>query len=112
MTTDVSSVDGKVILAVTVLMPSVIAVMSFATLPRTSLIRFLHQEHLATTEDLIQGIDAPTIRRTNHTPIMVPDTGDTKADHNPTPLNTVTKAATLEGIPCALLPATTAACTT
>ena len=41
----VLSVDRQVILATTALMPSVMAVINLATLPRTAPTRFLHQEH-------------------------------------------------------------------
>ena len=70
--------------------------------------RFLHQEHHATTADLIQGINTSTTRGTDHTPIMVQDKGDITTDHSPVPIHTTTKAA-LEGTPHTLLPATTAA---
>ena len=58
---------------------------------------------------LIQDIDTPTTRGTDHTPIMVPDIGDITADHSPTPIYTMTEAEALEGTPHTLLPATTAA---
>ena len=83
-----------------------------AILPRTALTRFLHQELHTTTEELIQGIDTPTTRGTDYTPIMVPDIGNISAGHSPTPIYTMTEAATLEGTPHTLLPATTAAHTT
>ena len=53
---NVLSVDRQVILAATAL-SSVMAVMNLATLPRTAPTRFLHQEHHATMEDLVQGIN-------------------------------------------------------
>ena len=91
-------------------MPSVMAVMNLATLPRIAPIRFLHQEHHSTMADLIQCIDTPTTRGTDHTPIMVPDIGDITADHSPHPVHTMTEAAALEGTSCTLLPATATAC--
>ena len=105
MTISVLSVDGQVISTATALMPSVMAVMNFVTLPSTTQTRFLHQEHHATMEDLIQGMDAPTTGGIDHTPIMVPDIGDITANHSPTPVHTVTEAAALGGTPHAL-PAT------
>ena len=105
----VLSVDRQVIFAATALMPSVMAVMNLAILPRTVPTRFLHQEHHTTMEGLIQGINTPTTGGTEHTPIMVPDIEDITSDHSPTPISTATEAATLEGIPHTLLPATTAA---
>ena len=80
---DVLPVDEQVILATTALMPSVMAVINLATLPRTVPTRILHQEHHATMADLVQGIDTPTTRGTDYTPIMVPDIGDITADHSP-----------------------------
>ena len=109
---NVLSVDEQVILLTTAMMPSVMAVMNLATLPRTALTRFLHQEHHATTADLIQGINTTTTRGTDHTSIMVPDTGDISAGHSPTPVPPATEAAVLEGTPNTPLPATTAACAT
>ena len=97
--------DGQVILATTALMPSVITVVN---LPRTVPTGFLHQEHNTTMEDLIQDINTPTTRETDHTPIMIPDIGDITEDHSPTPVHTVTEAAASEGTPCTLLPTTTA----
>ena len=112
MTITVLSVDGQVILAATALIPSVIAVMNLAILLRTAPIRFLLQEHHAITEDLVQGIDTPTTGGTDHTPIMVPDMGDSTADHSPAPICTMTEATTLEGMPFTLPPSTAAACAT
>ena len=63
-------------------------------------------------EDLIQGINIPTTRGTAHKHVMVTDIGEITADHSPTPICTTTEAATLEGTPHALLPATITACTT
>ena len=93
----VLSVDGQVILATTDLMPSVMGVMNLAILPRTTPTGFPHQEHHATTEDLIQSINTPTTRGTECTPIMVPDIGDITADYIPNPICTMTEATTLEG---------------
>ena len=106
------SLDGQVILVATALMPSVMAVMNLATLPRVAPTRFLHQEHLTIMEDLIQGIDTPTTGWTDHTPIMVSGIGDITADHSPTTVHTVTEVAALEGTPQNLHPATTAGHTT
>ena len=105
----VFSVNGQVILATTAQMPSDMAVMNLATLPRTVLTKFLHQEHHATIENLIQGINAPTTGGTDHSSIIVPDIGDITTDDSYTPVYTVTEAAALEDMPHALLPATTAA---
>ena len=112
MVIGVLSVDRQVILATTALMPSVMAVMNFTILPRTIPTRFLCQQHHATTENLVQSIDTPTTRGTDHTPIMVTDIGDNTAGHSPIPIHTVTEAATLEDTPHAVLPAMTATCTT
>ena len=106
---DVLSVDGQVILVATALMSSVMAVMNLATLPRTAPTRFLHKEHNTTMADLIQGINTPTNRGTDHTPTMVPYIGDITADHSPIPIHTMTEAAALEGTPCTLLSVTAAA---
>ena len=103
---NVLSADEQVILAITALIPSVMAVMNLATLPRTSLTRFLHQEHHVTMADLIQGINISTTGGTDHTPIMVPDIS---AGNIPTLIPTAAKADVLEGTPQALLPATAAA---
>ena len=62
--------------------------------------------------DLTQGIDTPTTRGTDHTPIMAPDIGNITADHSPVPVHTKTEAAALEGTPYTHLPATAAACAT
>ena len=98
---------NRVILATTALIPSVIAVMNLAILPRTASTRFLHQEHYATIADLIQGINTSTTEGTYHTPVMVPDIGDISVGHSPTLVPTATDAAVLEGTPCTLLTATT-----
>ena len=76
MTINVLSVDEQVILAATAQIPSVMAVMNLATLPRIATTRFLHQECLATMADLTQGINTPITRGTDHTPIMAPDIED------------------------------------
>ena len=108
----VLSVDEQVILAATALMPIIIALMNFDTLPRTAPTRFLHKEHHATMADLIQGINTLTTGGTDHASIMGPDIGDITADHSPAPTHTVTEAAAVEDTLCTLLPATTAACAT
>ena len=105
----VLSLDRQVISAATAMMPSVMAVMSLAILPRTAPTGFLSQENNAPMDDLIQGIDTPTTGGIDHTLIMVPDIGDITVDHSPTPIHTVTEAATLEGTPHAHLLATIAA---
>ena len=89
-------------------MPSVMAVINLATLHRTAPTRFLHQEHHATKTDLIQGINTPTTKGTDHTPIMVPDIGAISAGHTPFTIPITTEAAFLEGTPHVPLPATTA----
>ena len=43
---------------------------------------------------------------------MVPDIGDITANHSHAPVYAMTEVIVLEGTPYALLPATTAACTT
>ena len=91
------------------LMPIVIDVMNLAILPRTAPTSFLHQENNATMEDFIQGINAPTTRGMEHTPIMFPDKGDITADHSLTSIHTMTEAAALEGTHHTILPATTEA---
>ena len=60
-------------------MASIMAVMNLATLPRTALTTFLHQEHHATMADLIQGIDTSTARGTDNAPFM--DIGYILAGH-------------------------------
>ena len=107
---DVLFVDKQPLLATTTLMPSGMAVMNLATLHRTSPTRFLPQEHHTTKTDLLQGINIPIPKGTDHTPpIMVPDMGDVSAGHSPATIPTVTEAAVLQGTPCAPLPATAAA---
>ena len=102
--------DGQDILAATALMPSVIAVLNFATLYRTAATRFLPQEYFTTKIDLIQGIDIPTPKGTDHTlPITVRDMEDISAGHSPTAIPTTTEAAASEGKPHAPHPDTMAA---
>ena len=55
-------------MATTALMLSVMAVMNLAILPRTAPTRCLHQQHHATMEDLVQGINTPTTEGKDHTP--------------------------------------------
>ena len=105
-------VDGQVILPTNAMMHSVMAVMNVATLSRTTSTIFLHQEHHATMEDLIWGTITIKPKGTDHTPIMVSDTGDNTADHSPTPIHSTTQVPVLEGTSSALLPATAAAHTT
>ena len=60
--------------------------------------------------DLIQGIDIPTPKGTDHTPfIMVPKMGDISAGHSPITVPTMTEAAVLEGTFYTPLSATVAA---
>ena len=102
--------DKQVIFATNALMTSVMGVMNLATLPRIApTTKFLHQECHASISYLTQGINTPTTRGTDHTPIMAPDIGDISGAHSPTLIQTATEAAILEGTPCALLPATAAA---
>ena len=42
-----------------------------------------------------QGIDTPTTRGTDHTPIMDPDIGDISAGHRPALISTMTEAVVL-----------------
>ena len=93
-------------------MPNVMAVMNLAILCRTSPTRFLPQGYHATKTDLIQGIDTPTTKGTDHTPIMVPYIRDISAGHSPTAIPTMTEAPVLEGTPHPPLSATVAAHTT
>ena len=75
-------------------MPSVMAIMNLATLCMTAPTRFLHWEHYASKTDLIQGINIPTPKGTDHTPsIMVPDMGDISVGHSPAAVSTMTEAA-------------------
>ena len=76
--------------------------------PGTVPTRFLLQEHHTATENFIQGINTPTTRETDHTPII----GDITADNSPVSILTMTEAAALAGTPLTLLSATTATCTT
>ena len=97
---DVLFVEEQVILATTAQMPSFMAVMNLATLHRTTLPRFLPQEHHATKTDLIQGINIPTLKGTDHTPpIMVPDIGDILSGHSSATIPTTREAAVSEGTP-------------
>ena len=66
---DVLFVDEQVILATTSQMPSAMAVINLATLHRSAP-RFLCQEHHAIKTDLIHGIDIPTPKGTDHTPLI------------------------------------------
>ena len=109
---DILFVDTQIILAATTKMPSVITMMNLVILPRTASTRFLHQEHYVTKMDLVQGINTPPIKGTDHTPIMVPCIGDISADHSPAAVPTMTEAAVLESTPHALFLATTTACAT
>ena len=88
---EVLFVDEQVILATTVPMPSAMAVMNLATFPSSDPTRLLPQEHHTTKTDLIQGINIPTPKGTDHTPlIMVPDMEDISAGHSPTAILTTT----------------------
>ena len=79
-------------------MHSVTAVMNLAIFHMAAPARFFHEEHHATKTDLIQGIDIPTPRGTDHTPsTMVIDMGDMSTNHNPTAYPTMTGAAASEG---------------
>ena len=104
-------VDEQVILATTALMCSVTAVMNLATFHRTAPTRFLPQEHYTIKTNLIQDINIPIPRGTDHTPpTVVTDMGDISTDHNPTAIPTMTGAAVSEDTHCAPHPATRAAC--
>ena len=93
-------------------MPSVMAVMNLATLHRTVPTRFLPQEHHTTKADLIQCINIPTPKGTNHTPpIMVPDMGDIFTGHIHTTVPTMREAAVSEDTPHTSNAATTPVCT-
>ena len=106
---DVLFVDEQVILANTDLMPSVMAVINLATWHRTAQTRFFPQEDHATKTDLLQGINTPTTKVTDHAPIMVLDIADISAGHCPAAITTMTEAALLEGTPHPPLLATAAA---
>ena len=68
--------DEQVILATTTLMCSVTAVMNFPTFHRTA--QTLHHQ-----ERSLQGINIPTLKGTDHIPIiMVTDMGDISTSHN------------------------------
>ena len=43
--------------------------------------------------DLIQHIDTPATKGTDHTPIIAPDIGDISAGHSPTPILITPEAA-------------------
>ena len=88
------------------------AMMNLATLCRTASTRFLPQECHVTKKDLIQGINTPKYKGTDHIPIMVLDIGDISAGHSPAAIPTAIEAAVLEGTPHAPLSSATAACTT
>ena len=90
-------VNVQVIFAATALMPSAMAMLNMAILHRTAPTRFLHQKHHATKTDLVQGIDTPPTKGTDHISLMVPDIGDILADHSPTTSPTTTETAVLEG---------------
>ena len=104
-------VDEQVILAATTPICSVTAMMNSGTLPRTTLTIFLPQKHHATKTDLIQSIDKPTPKGTNHTPpTMVTDMGDISTNHNHTSIPTMTGTpAVSEGTHCTPHPTTSAA---
>ena len=78
---DVLFVGAKVILATTVLILSVMAVMNLAILHRAP--KFLHQEHSAIETDLILGINTPITKG-----------ADISTDHSPTTIPTITEATT------------------
>ena len=110
MMIDVLFVYKHVILATTVLMHSITAVMNLVILHMAFSTRFLIKEHYVTKKDLVQGIDILTPKETDHTlPIMVPDMGDTSGDHSLTAILNVTGAAVSEGRHCTPHPATGAA---
>ena len=107
---DVLFVDGQVILVTTALMSSVTVAMNLVTLHKTAPTRFLPQEHHVTKTNLIQGIDIPTPKGTDHTPpTMVTDMGDISTNHNPVSIPTTTGAAVSEYTHCAPHQATTEA---
>ena len=93
--------------------PATPSAMNLATLYRTILTRFQPQEHHTTRTDLIQGINIPIPKGTDHIPpTMFTDMGDISTDHNPIAIPTTTGAAVSEGTHHVPHPATTAACTT
>ena len=96
-------------LATTALMPRFMAVMILSILPSTAPTIFLNQECYATTKDLVQSINTPVTKGTDHTPIMVPDTGDISGGHSPANVPNTRISGVLEFTPHTLLPATVAA---
>ena len=91
-------------------MPSAMAGMNLATLHMTASTRVLSQEHHTSKTDIIQGIDIPTPKRTDHTPpIMDPDMGDIPAGQSPAAILTATEATVSEGTPYGPHPAPAAA---
>ena len=92
-------------------MHNVKAVMNSATLHRTDQTTFLLLEHHATKTDLIQSIDMPTLKGTDHTsPIMVTDMGDISTNHNHVAIPTVMGAAAVsEDMHCVPYPSTAVA---
>ena len=64
-----------------------------STLPRTAPTRFLNQKCHTTMAYLTQGINTPTTRGTDHTPIMALDIGDISAGHSPVLIPTESAAA-------------------
>ena len=101
---DVLFVDELVILVTASTVHSVTAAMNFATLHRTVPTRFPPQEHHATKTYLIQGIDIPRPKGTDHTlPTMVTDMGDISTDHNHDAIPTTTGAAAVSGAHITLL---------
>ena len=69
MMIDVFSVSEQVILAATAPMCSFTVAMNLCHFAQNSPTRFLPQEHHAPKTDLIQGIDIPTLKGTDHTPL-------------------------------------------
>ena len=104
---DALFVDELVILAITALMHSVIAVMNFSTLHRSAPKRFLCQEHHTTKTGLVQGNDTPTPKGTDHAqPTMGTGIGDISINHNHAVIPTATETiAVSEGTHCTPHPA-------
>ena len=100
-----------VILATTVQIPSVMAVMNLAsTLYRIAPTRFLPLEHHTAKTDLVHGINIPTSKGTGHSPIfMASDIGDVSTGCSPTTVPNMTEAAVSQGTPHACHPAMMAA---
>ena len=91
---DALFVDEQDILAATAPMHSVTAVMNVATLHRNAPTRFPNQEHHATKTDLVQGINRPTPKRTDHTPpSMGTEMRDISTNQNHATIPTITGAA-------------------